>query len=80
MAAGGCNYPPERSDNAGTVGDERSRRFSEDIDMSIEEAILHCRENAEKERENCNYGCAEEHEQLAKWLEELKNIKEGEEK
>lgn len=34
-------------------------------------------ENAEKERADCNYGCAEEHEQLAKWLEELKKIKEG---
>ena len=51
-----------------------------EVKMTIEEAILHCRENAEKERADCNYGCAEEHEQLAKWLEELKNIKEGEEK
>ena len=66
------------------------------IDMSIDEAIAHAREVAEKQRkdnDNCKnksqYGCkgcadyyskpciecAEEHEQLAAWLEELKDYR-----
>lgn len=65
--------------------------------MTIDEAIAHAREVAEKQRkdnENCEYKaeygckgcadyyskpcieCAEEYEQLAEWLEELKAIKE----
>ena len=69
------------------------------IDMlSIDEAIAHAREVAEKQRkdnDNCEYKaeygckgcadyysnpcieCAEEHEQLAEWLEELKAYKEN---
>ena len=64
--------------------------------MSIDEAIAHAREVAEKQRkdnENCKYKaeygckgcadyyskpcieCAEEHEQLAEWLEELKFLR-----
>ena len=64
--------------------------------MSIDEAIAHAREVAEKQRkdnDNCEYKaeygckgcadyyskpcieCAEEHEQLAEWLEELKSYK-----
>lgn len=63
------------------------------IDMTIDEAITHVREVAEKQRkdnDNCEYKsqysckgcadyyskpcieCAEEHEQIAEWLEELK--------
>ena len=65
--------------------------------MSIDEAIAHAREVAEKQRkdnDNCKYKsqygckgcsdyyskpcieCAEEHEQLAEWLEELKAYRE----
>ena len=62
------------------------------IDMTIDEAIAHAREEAEEIRENiidgdnlepyesyCNAmvaKSAEEHEQLAEWLERLKAIKE----
>ena len=65
--------------------------------MTIDEAIAHAREVAEKQRkdnDNCEYKaeygckgcadyyskpcieCAEEHEQLAEWLEELKAYRE----
>ena len=65
--------------------------------LSIDEAIAHAREVAEKQRkdnDNCEYKaeygckgcadyyskpcieCAEEHEQLAEWLEELKAYRE----
>ena len=66
--------------------------------MTIDEAIAHAREVAEKQRkdnDNCEYKaeygckgcadyysnscieCAEEHEQLAEWLEELKALRNG---
>lgn len=41
--------------------------------MTLDQAIKHCYEVAE--REQC-YACAEEHLQLAKWLEELKELRE----
>lgn len=53
--------------------------------MTLEEAIKHCKEKAEEKRrdyeQTCAYNissegclkCAEEHEQLAEWLEELKD-------
>ena len=58
--------------------------------MSIDEAIVHAREVAERNRKqykNCPSDrtdirhqtceeCAEEHEQLAEWLEELKTYRE----
>lgn len=44
--------------------------------MTIDEAISHAREVAEREYAECRF-CADEHEQLAEWLEELKAIKEG---
>lgn len=60
--------------------------------LTINEAIAHAREVAEKNRTNCkpntitmpnrwisNIDCAEEHEQLAEWLEELKHYKDLEE-
>lgn len=56
--------------------------------MTIDEAILHAKLKAneqrhysqfEKVRNSC-IKCAEEHEQLAEWLEELKEYKELEEK
>lgn len=51
--------------------------------MTLDEAIAHAREVAEEQRKACDLAwawdnpdnikkCAEEHEQLAKWLEELK--------
>lgn len=69
--------------------------------MTIDEAITHVREVAEKQRkdnDNCEYKsqysckgcadyyskpcieCAEEHEQIAEWLEELKILREYKEK
>lgn len=63
--------------------------------MKIDEAIQHCKELVRDNREDAKYAienelhdaviktcikCAEEHEQLAKWLEELKEYKELEEK
>jgi len=44
--------------------------------MTIDDAIKHCYEDAEREQ-SCNgkNGCVEEHLQLAGWLEELKEIK-----
>ena len=55
--------------------------------MTIDEAIAHAREVAEERRKACNLAwvwnnrenikkCAEEHEQLAEWLEELKRCRE----
>ena len=47
--------------------------------LSIDEAIAHAREVASRkfdDRVHC-ISCAEEHEQLAEWLEELKAIKDG---
>lgn len=41
--------------------------------MTLDQAIKHCYEVAEKEQ--C-YACAEEHLQLAEWLEELKELRE----
>ena len=47
--------------------------------MTIDEAIKHCYEDAEKELKDCSKNpCANEHLQLAKWLEELKEFKRGE--
>lgn len=38
--------------------------------MTLDEAIKHC-----KEHNSCNEKCNEEHNQLASWLEELKEYK-----
>lgn len=57
--------------------------------MTIDEAIKHTKRIAREERFKANFErkfdtgcvkCAEEHEQLAEWLEELKEYKELEEK
>lgn len=58
--------------------------------MTLDEAIQHCHEKAEHLRDgvrNCQsmtateqadcISCAEEHEQLAEWLEELRDRREG---
>ena len=62
--------------------------------LTLEEAIIHAKEVAEKNYRGADFEsidsidddikvncvkCAEEHEQLAKWLEELKSYKEAEE-
>ena len=57
--------------------------------MTLDEAIEHAREKAEENRKGATYNfptlsdyyymclkCAEEHEQLAEWLEELKKYRE----
>ena len=56
--------------------------------MTLDEAIKHCEEKAEEKRKDyeraCAYNipsegclkCAEEHEQLAEWLKELKALRE----
>lgn len=57
--------------------------------MKLEEAIKHAKEVAEEKENEANFGfgnafidrssclkCAEEHKQLARWLEELKALKE----
>ena len=47
--------------------------------LSIDEAIAHAREVASRkfdDRVHC-ISCAEEHKQIAEWLEELKAIKDG---
>ena len=48
--------------------------------MTLDEAIKHCEEEAEKYMEygietEC-YQCGKEHEQLAEWLRELKHLRE----
>lgn len=54
--------------------------------MTLDEAIAHARDVAEEQRKACDLAwvwdnpdnikkCAEEHEQLAEWLEELKFLK-----
>lgn len=59
--------------------------------MTLDEAIKHARKKAQEQRYYAYYeknptmyrsciSCAEEHEQLAEWLEELKEYKELEEK
>lgn len=41
--------------------------------LTLEEAIKHCEEVAEREGKTCNGAeCAEEHLQLAEWLKELR--------
>lgn len=47
--------------------------------MTIEEAILHCDDVTEKKSQFCDdfeKSCGNEHEQLSKWLEELKVLRE----
>ena len=60
--------------------------------MTLDEAIKHCEEKAKEQRiiaKNTSYSdtyilkcfeCAEEHEQLAEWLKELKERRENEQK
>ena len=44
--------------------------------MTLDEAIKHAREKANEQKCHSCKKCAEEHEQLADWLEELKNRRE----
>lgn len=45
--------------------------------MTLDEAIQHAKEIAQNEKcdKSCNFECTKEHEQLAKWLEELKRLR-----
>lgn len=40
--------------------------------MTIDEAITHCKEQVQEQAKKGCYSCAEEHQQLAEWLKELK--------
>jgi hypothetical protein len=40
--------------------------------MTIDEAIQHCKEQVQEQAKRGCYSCAEEHQQLAEWLKELK--------
>jgi hypothetical protein len=44
--------------------------------MTIDEAIQHCKEQVQEQAKKGCYSCAEEHQQLAEWLKELKAYKE----
>lgn len=44
--------------------------------MTLEEAITHCEEVAEKLENECTHICASEHRQLAEWLRKLKAYEE----
>ena len=44
--------------------------------MTIDEAIAHAREVASVQKDKCEK-CAADHEQLAEWLEELKELRQG---
>ena len=47
--------------------------------LTLDDAIIHARESADRiEKEGCIH-CANEHRQLADWLEELKSYKNMEE-
>jgi len=45
------------------------------LEMTLDEAIEHCKENAQKETQNGNLQCAMEHNQLAIWLSQLEESK-----
>ena len=45
--------------------------------MTLEEAIKHCEEKEKEQALNGCFACAEEHKQLAEWLKELKDYREG---
>ena len=44
--------------------------------MTLEEAIAHAREVASAQKDKCEQ-CAKDHEQLAEWLEELKELRQA---
>jgi hypothetical protein len=44
--------------------------------MTLDEAIQHCKEQVQEQAKKGCYSCAEEHQQLAEWLKELKAYKE----
>jgi hypothetical protein len=41
------------------------------LELTLDEAIKHCKENVQKETQNGNLQCAAEHNQLAIWLSQL---------
>ena len=44
--------------------------------MDLESAIQHCKEQVQEQAKRGCYSCAEEHQQLAEWLKELKTSRE----
>ena len=47
--------------------------------MTLDEAIFHAKQKADENKKSAHCKCAEEHRQLAEWLEELKARRETEE-
>ena len=45
------------------------------LELTLDEAIKHCKENVQKETQNGNLQCAIEHNQLAIWLSQLEESK-----
>lgn len=45
--------------------------------MTLDEAIQHCQEKVQEQAKKGCYSCAEEHQQLAEWLKELKDYREN---
>ena len=45
------------------------------LELTLDEAIKHCKENVQKETQNGNLQCAAEHNQLAIWLSQLEESK-----
>ena len=45
--------------------------------MTLQEAIQHCRKQVQEQAKKGCYSCAEEHQQLAEWLKELKAYREN---
>ena len=54
---------------------DRTKRKTGGIILTLDEAIKHCKENAQKETQNGNLQCAIEHNQLAIWLSQLEESK-----
>lgn len=44
--------------------------------MDLDSAIQHCKEQVQEQAKRGCYSCAEEHQQLAEWLKELKAYRE----
>jgi hypothetical protein len=44
--------------------------------MDLDSAIQHCKEQVQEQAKKGCYSCAEEHQQLAEWLKELKVYRE----
>jgi len=77
VLAGGeeSNFELVNKQEESAISQETSEELGELSPMTLEMAIAHCREKAKEL--GCT-DCAREHEQLANWLEELKQYKDAE--